>query len=837
MSLARVIQSDLSAGELSDDLRARVDAQAYFKGAKRLQNFLPRLTGGAEKRAAFEDVDAVIDADYPPLLMPFVFGRSIAYLLEFGHQVVRIRDRITGAFIESGGAPIELTTPYDAADLPGLIYAQSASVIYLAHADRNQPWKVIKRFAHDDWVIADFSFRDGPFLPENSTAVTLSFDAIAKGATANCTASSDTFTADMVGSRILVRPGVNSLDVDLWQPDKAYSLNKFTANDGRVYQMGAADTSGFYPPIHDEGTASDGEIDWTYIHDGYGVARITGFATATSVTVQIERHLPATASPLVTKFWALHAVSGAQGYPACVTLHEERLVAANTVTRPDTVDLSRSSDYDPDGAGFRRETAFGVVAADDAVSATIADGEVNEVTALVSADNLYVLTEGNVKRISGPSQDEPITPAGRVAREVTTIGARKRVRPVKAMDAVVYASADGRRLIELPTDGQRVRNLAFRARHALVSPIRQIVWAEMPDQRLFVLREDGGLWSVLYDRQENIVAFSPIVPGGSYAGRPPVIESVCVLPAEDGLDDLWIAIKRTVNGAETRRVERLRRIWDADTDRLDEQAYLDAGVLTDRWNGDAGKTMKFVPAMASETQPGDSGTLTAAGHTPFSAGDVGKEIWLRRTSRPSLETDMPGPLRLKITAFGSSTSVTAEMLSSAPAGLIDTDLSEWAVTGNVITGLDHLEGEAVHALRDGAADGPHTVASGQITLSANAARIWTGLAYTARLTSMPIDAGSDIGNGRSAMKHVEDVTLMLRQTLGGKIGREGGQAYEPVVVRQASDVLGRAPGPKTLDRTVRFGNSYSEQFSVDYIHDEPYAATVLGMAAKVTANG
>lgn len=828
----RQLQSSLAAGEVSEDLHARSDLEAYFEGVAELKNFLPQLTGGAVKRGGMEFIGDAVDHTRKQRLLPFIRGRSTSYVLELRPLNLRIRARSNGAYLlNSSSAVIDLTTPWDEADLAGLTYFQSGDVMYFGHLDRETNWKVLKRFSEDNWSLDDFSWRDGPWLKENTSAIQLTPSATFGVVTLS--SSLPYFNDNHVGALFYLKNDAVSMDVNLWQENTAYLSNQLVTYGGRVYSAFGAGTSGYYPPIHDSGKATDGGVEWVYVHDGLGVVQVTAFADSTRVTATVLRTLP---SSTATGFWAEGAVSAFRGYPALGVIHEERFWAMSTVSEPDTAYAGRSFDYDPDGAGFKPETAFGVVSDDDGFSATVADGEVNDIIAAVSADWLYVLTEANVKRISGPSQDEPITAGGRVAREVSSVGAKKGARPVKADDALIYVSADGKGLRELPYARERRRDLMVMARHVAGPGVEELHAALYPDQRLFLRRSDGKVYTLLYSRSDGVVAFSPLELGGAFDGAHAEVESICVIPGDSGRDEVWFAVKRTVNGATRRTVERLRRPWDRDLDRADEQFYLDSCVLLDHWNADTAKTVTLTLDNAAKVQPGDTGVLTASGHAPFTVGDVGKEYWARKTNAPARATDEPGPLRVKVTSYTSSAQVSVELVATAPAALTGVALYEWALPTNQVTGLTHLEGESVMVLADGVARGPFVVSGGAVTMPVVGARKIAGLAWSARVVSLPLELGSEIGSGRGALAEIESVTMLLKDAIGGQVGPKDGP-LEAVVGRTTSNVLGRAPEPRreTVRAPVEAG--FDEEGQLEFLHSDPTAVTVLGIAAEVLVNG
>ncbi|MFV2057287.1 MAG: hypothetical protein ACC707_12520 [Thiohalomonadales bacterium] len=80
---------------------------------------------------------------------------------------------------------------------------------------------------------------------------------------------------------------------------------------------------------------------------------------------------------------------------------------------------------------------------------------------------------------------------------------------------------------------------------------------------------------------------------------------------------------------------------------------------------------------------------------------------------------------------------------------------------NVVTGLDHLEGETVLSLVDGAVDVPRVVVGGQITTQNSGLHLVTGIPYTARIKTLPPDDGYRSGQIRSFKKRWNKVWALM----------------------------------------------------------------------------
>jgi len=161
--LQTIIQTSFAAGVLSPRMRGRVDLQQYPAGAEDLTNVLVQSQGGATKRGGSYFVTAP-RTNARVRLVPFIVSSAVAYVLEMGDNYMRIlRNR---ALLTDGAAALEIATPYFAAELRELKFAQSADVMYVFHPN-HQPRR-ITRGAGGAWSIAPVVFSNGPYDTENT---------------------------------------------------------------------------------------------------------------------------------------------------------------------------------------------------------------------------------------------------------------------------------------------------------------------------------------------------------------------------------------------------------------------------------------------------------------------------------------------------------------------------------------------------------------------------------------------------------------------------------------------------------------------------------------------
>lgn len=303
---------------------------------------------------------------------------------------------------------------------------------------------------------------------------------------------------------------------------------------------------------------------------------ITDVASTTSITVKLlGEPFPDTSS---IANWRLGYYSDTTGYPYCLTFWQDRLWLGGNTTYPDLVVGSNSGDYEN-------------------MAETDPDGTVLDTNAIVIRLNSRRLSrvrwlEGNDKAllIGTGSQEFVLTTADGSGKDVTPNNVKA---PASSSRGSTEADALGidSQVLFIPRSGRAIREMAYvfdsdgfkspsmstLASHLGVSPFVKMAYAAEPYSIVWVLRTDGKVVGLTYNRDENVVGWHR----HDFSGG--IIESIAVIPALSGLnDDLWMIIRRTINGVDKRYVERLMRFWDFDMT-LDDAFFVDCGL---QYSGD-----------------------------------------------------------------------------------------------------------------------------------------------------------------------------------------------------------------------------------------------------------
>lgn len=197
-----LLQTNFTAGEISPRLVGRTDIDRYNNAARKLINAYPVIHGGAKRRGGTRYIaPAKFSGSKEARLVPFVFSRDFAYMLEFGDLYVRVWPA------GGGGMVAEIAAPYTEAMLPDIDYAQGADTMFLAHPE--VPIYRLRRFSASSFDLSVAPFTTTPFDEQGhalAAALTLSAATVGTGRTA--TAASGVFLPSDVGRQLVSGAGL-----------------------------------------------------------------------------------------------------------------------------------------------------------------------------------------------------------------------------------------------------------------------------------------------------------------------------------------------------------------------------------------------------------------------------------------------------------------------------------------------------------------------------------------------------------------------------------------------------------------------------------------------------
>jgi hypothetical protein len=230
-----------------------------------------------------------------------------------------------------------------------------------------------------------------------------------------------------------------------------------------------------------------------------------------------------------TDIWHEGAFSAYRGYPEAIAFYEKRLVFANTTYNPNTIWASRTDDF----YNFLTGTLDA-----ESLKLTLDSGRLNEIKWLVPSTSLVVGTSSSEWTLGSESDDIPITPTRFALKERTTFGSNN-TNPIYVEGAVLFFMRQGRKLREWDFNyfnlESEVPDLTLLAEHITTGGIISFAHQQQPNNVLWMVRNDGQLLGLTYDKTQKVFAWHRHVFDGT-------VESIAVLPAENTEDKVYISV-------------------------------------------------------------------------------------------------------------------------------------------------------------------------------------------------------------------------------------------------------------------------------------------------------
>jgi len=277
-----------------------------------------------------------------------------------------------------------------------------------------------------------------------------------------------------------------------------------------------------------------------------GKAKITA---RTNSTVAVATVTTAFSNTNATAAFNLGAFSDTTGHPSCVSFFEQRLVFAGTIDEPQTLFFSKAGDYENMTTGTN---------ADDAMVYTIASNQVNAIRYMKAVRTLVVGTTGGEFTVSADGTDASITPTNVTIKRQSSFGSAN-VDAIPAGNAILFLQKAKRKIRELQynfdSDGYQAPDLTILNETVTNTGINEMSYQQEPGSNIWCVRDDGVLACLTYQRAENVTAWSRHIFGGVFGNGNAVCESVASISGVLTEDEVWVIVKRTINGATKRFVE------------------------------------------------------------------------------------------------------------------------------------------------------------------------------------------------------------------------------------------------------------------------------------------
>lgn len=866
MPKASVLQASFTSGEVSPLYYGQADNPRYKKGLQTGQNILPILQGPIVRRPGTKFCAQAKVTGTAPILVPFQFSETQAYMLEFGDQYIRFYAN-NGQMVTSGasfmiqvstdagvylgfkgfasrantqlqagerfllssaaigsGSILEIGSPYLAADLSGIKWAQNADTLYIVHP--KYPVYKLQRQAQTFWKLIPVAFQDGPYLPLNSyqtygDSANISLNILSvvpnsgwairtvgvgiAGAIADPGGSGQiqiTTTAVhgfLTGQNIFISGVTGTTESNNWDsvfnpgpvpksfwPIQVTSTTTFLLQ-GSTFVNAYAGGGTAYPalfsadvvavragsPMPDAGRTlafiDAGVRYWGYIVPIIENAAVVTISSPTAVAVGVN-----------PTAWQLGVYSIGYGFPTSACFHQNRLCFAGPGVAPQEVDGSTVGQYE----NFAPSDPLTLQVSDsNAFSFQLNSADANVIQWLASTAQGLLAGTYVAEWVLTPSSAGEALTAKNFNAQMSSFYGSAPTRPVQLGNGTLYIQRAFRKIREMSFFFQagtfRSIEMTELSEHITVPRILGLAVTKETQPLIWGVRSDGSLVSMIYNRDDlSLIAGwtrHPLGGQSDSAGTIPIVSSIASIPSPDiSFDQLWLVVQRYINGATVYYVEYMTKIFDDDF--LQEDAFqVDCGGTF--FNPvPIGSISTASPAQVVVSAPSASFAGYANGDRIRFFGVVG----LNRST-----TDANGNVTItnlvneqqfvvsgvvNLVAFGITTSTfnlhdfSGNNVSSIPFGAyVSGGFTAKMVT--TISGLTWLHGETLSVLADGGIHPPVVVSNaGQVTLQFAAAKVQLGYGFKSQAKLLRADAGSPDGSSIGKTRRTTRIAVQMHRT-------------------------------------------------------------------------
>lgn len=489
--------------------------------------------------------------------------------------------------IGQAAADMTLTTPWTASDLDNVRWTRINDVIFVA-CDGRQP-KRIERQGSDSprsWSVVEYAPEDGPFRDLNTGPVRLKGSALTGDIT--LTAERNFFKSTNVGSLFALTSAgqevtrriqadntftdhirvtgidasrVFTIDLDgptftatttvtlqrsVAEPGDWTDVNNYTATTTVTLDDGLDNQIIYYRIGIKTGnyTAAD-DITATLTYSAgsiTGIVRATAYTSETVMSAQVLVALGK--ADQYTQDWREGDWSDRRGYPSAVFEDGGRLCWAGKGfywgSIPDLLD-SFDDTQEGDSAPIRR---------------SLGEGATDRVNWALSVNNPVLGLESTVRVARSSSLDEPLTQAKFSIKPIGDMGSSS-VPAIRMDSSAIFTGGNESRVYEAAIEAGSYNYATPTDLTALVPEIGNSrfvrrAFQRYPDRRLHLVRADGTVACLVFDKLENVTCWVEIETDGT-------IEDVVVLPGASGArleDRVYYVVNRTINGSTKRYLEK-----------------------------------------------------------------------------------------------------------------------------------------------------------------------------------------------------------------------------------------------------------------------------------------
>jgi len=785
--MAEYLQNSFIGGEISEKLLGRTDIEAYFRSAKKIENFLVSLEGGVTCRAGFQyltEVNNEEETQGVPRLFEYIYSQDISF-------VVVMQDQHLWVFDTDGVEKKHIAnTGYTTEAVWELKYAQNGRFMYFADGFFPETGvnNKVKKLSYDgtDWTFGSVEFAstgitgrglslytrvlgtagttkyrykvcamnsntgfvsmplNGNGLEDTDYVITttgnatlsstnfvrihMSFDIGTVSTTAgspNVTGVGTLFQSSIVGKTIIIN--AVSYVVASRTSDTAIALTTNAASNlsGVFYETldGRANRDLFLKEF--DAFLIFKEVTLNNNNTYRMAGSYVKILPNSNTTIFNDVGLEPTSEIVPSPF---DDFSATNGYPSTISFMQDRLLVASTPEFPLNIYMSAAGAYEDLTYRFASGNGRGLML-------TMATPEKNEIKYIVEVGKTVLLTDGAIYRF-GTYQDSAISHTNiPTLKKQYNFGVCD-IKPIVVGNRIIFINKSMKEIRDLvynyQTDSFDGNELSYFVpqligEHKLIDSIYQ----HNPHRVLWYVREDGVLLGMTYSTELKTFAWHRHTIGGG--GK---VKSVTSVPS-DREDKLFTIIEFNGKYYLTKMMDNIFVTKD-----IVESHYLDLATITD---------------LREEVEEEDQTTDT-------------------------------------------------------------------------ITGLDHLEGEEVSVLADGSYLGEFVVDGGGITLPDAYSYIVVGKKYTSELETIDLNIPSK--NVMFRYKNIHTVNVKTEKSSTYQIGE-----YSTNLKYEYYDIAPSFNVGDFASNSIKVSNNWSKPSNIVIKKDHPLPLNINCIEVEFSVGG
>ncbi len=806
------VQTNFTAGEFSPRLLGRVDVAKYNNALKTMENCYVLPHGGAQRRGGMHFVGhAKVTASGSEMMPNGTFASNITGWTDKSvgtgsiAHATNLMNIVSSNTSNYGWAEEQITTVKGQRYVLGFVIGTGAINLQIGNSSGGEQ------------VYTSTAFAAGTHTMEFTAQSTDTY--IGFKHTTSATHTLDTVT---------LKTG---------DYDKKIRLVPFEFSTTQAYILEFGDQ--YLRVYKDNGQVRDGgkpvEVATPYLEaDLYDLKFCQ---SADTLYIAHRGHAPRKLTRSSHTAWTLTTITfsgapssfagSADEYPGCVTFFEERLYWAGSNDNPQTIWASKSGDFE--------NMAVGSGAADDAIEFALAASQVNVIQWLVgSSSGLLVGTVGGEFSLSGGSA--PVTPTNVQVTPQTRYGSNN-VSPIEAGRAVLYIQRAGTKLRELAfnldVDGLVAPDLTILSEHITTGGILDMAYQKEPDTLVWLVRADGTLVNVTYERDQNVIAWGKH-PVGGFFGNVTITVT----------DYANIAVGTTLTFTKSDGTQ---------VTFTSEAAGGSAPSATNGWrpnasnNATADNMFTAINAHADFTVANPAANVVTIEETAHKVGYL--TIESSDTTRLAV-TDESNAVVESVACIPSVDGLSDEVWISVkrtvnqttkrfieylnPDISVDSGLTYSGAAATTFSGLEHLEGERVQILAGTATrKGVYpdaTVTDGAVSITGNGrTHAYIGLGFDTKITTLSPEfelqgGGSTVGLQKSWNR----VQVNVYETVGLTINNQD------IIFRITSDLLDNPPAVFTGIKDITQLGWDPEDLELTIEQTQGLPMTILNITGELT---